>query len=119
LWVGLLYDSAALDEAAELVKGWTVPEMLALRRDVPRLALKTPFRKGTVLDIARDIVAIARRGLNARNRLNRMGDANESHFLDPLAEIAESGLTPAERKLALYESVWGGSVDRMYREFQY
>ncbi|MFM8802004.1 MAG: glutamate--cysteine ligase [Tagaea sp.] len=119
LWVGLLYDSTALDAAADIVKDWTVPEMLALRRDVPRLALKTPFRKGTVLDVAREVVKIARAGLNARGRVNRMGDSNESHFLDPLSEIAESGVTPAERKLALFHGEWGGSIDRLYRDFQY
>jgi glutamate--cysteine ligase len=119
LWVGLLYDSTALDAAAEIVKGWTMEEMLALRRDVPRLALNTPFRKGTVLDVARQVVDVARKGLNARGRMNRMGDSNESHFLDPLVDIVTSGRTPAERKLDLFNGPWQGSVDPLYREFQY
>jgi glutamate--cysteine ligase len=119
LWVGLLYDSVALDAAAEIVKGWTLEEMLALRRDVPRLALKTPFRKGTVLDVAREVVKVARAGLNARGRMNRMGDSNESHFLNPLVEIVESGLTPAERKLELFHGEWGGSVEPLFERFQY
>lgn len=119
LWVGLLYDSVALDAAAEIVEGWTIEEMLALRRDVPRLALKTPFRKGTVLDVAREVVKVARAGLNARGRMNRMGDANESHFLNPLVEIVESGLTPAERKLELFHREWGGSVEPLFERFQY
>src|SRR5215203_6904156 len=34
LWVGLLYDAAALDAAWDLVKGWTAPEREQLRSDV-------------------------------------------------------------------------------------
>ncbi|MCA0452109.1 MAG: glutamate--cysteine ligase [Proteobacteria bacterium] len=119
LWVGLLYDSTALDAAAEIVKDWTVPEMLALRRDVPRMALHTSFRKGTVLDVARQVVDVARKGLNARARMNRMGDSNESHFLEPLAEIVASGKTRAERMLDRYNGAWNGTVDPLYREYQY
>src|SRR6185312_17160302 len=44
LWVGLLYDGAALDAAEDLVKSWTEEERAMLRRDVPRLGLRTPFR---------------------------------------------------------------------------
>jgi glutamate--cysteine ligase len=44
LWVGLLYDSDALDAAWQLVKDWTEEEREALRAAVPRTALATPFR---------------------------------------------------------------------------
>ena len=50
----------ALDAAAELSKDWTYEEIAALRRDVPRLALKTPFRGAPLQDVARRVVAIAR-----------------------------------------------------------
>lgn len=42
LWVGLLYDSQALDAAWDLVKGWTTEERAHLRAEVPRHALRTP-----------------------------------------------------------------------------
>ena len=44
LWVGLLYDREAQAEAAALVADWTSEEREALRLEVPRTALKTPFR---------------------------------------------------------------------------
>ncbi len=119
LWVGLLYDSVALDAAAELIKDWTIEEMEALRRDVPRLALKTPFRGGTLQDIARRAVGIAREGLIRRNCRDRMGDRDERHFIDELAAIAESGRTPAEEKLEKFHGPWNGSVDPLYREYAY
>ena len=46
-WVGLLYDSTALDAAWDLVKDFTNAERHALRDGVPKHALKLPFRNGT------------------------------------------------------------------------
>ena len=34
-------------------------------------------------------------------------------------ELAEAGITPAERKLELFHGAWGGSVDPVFREFAY
>ena len=42
LWTGLLYDDAALDAAAELVRDWTAEEHAYLRAEVPRTALAHP-----------------------------------------------------------------------------
>ena len=118
LWVGLLYDSAALDAAWDIVKDWTVAEMAALRRDVPRLALKANFRGKPLQELARRVVQIARDGLTRRRKLDRMG-GDESHFLNTLDRIAESGVTPAEVKLGLFNGRWKQSVDPVYSEFAY
>ena len=119
LWVGLLYDSVALDQAEQLVKDWTIADHEQLRRDVPRLALKTKFKGGSVQDVARAVVQIAQDGLKRRNRRDRSGVRGERHFLDPLAAIAESGRCPAEEKLDKFNGAWGGSVDPMFREYAY
>ena len=87
LWVGLLYDDAALDAAWDLVKDWTIDERQALRDAVPKLALDAPIPGGGKLrDIAGEVLDIAAAGLAARARLNASGD-NETGFLDPLREI--------------------------------
>jgi glutamate--cysteine ligase len=119
LWVGLLYDSVALDAAHELIKDWTYDEIAAQRRDVPRLALKTPFRGGTLHDVAKRMVAISRDGLKRRNRRDRMGERDESPFLDEILEIAETGRTPAEIKLEKFHGAWKGSVDPLFYEYAY
>ena len=118
LWVGLLYDSTALDAAAELVKGWSTADHDYLRREVPRQALHTPFKGRTVRELALDVLGIARGGLSRRARLDKVGD-DETHFLAILQEIADSGLCPAEQKLELYRGRWQGSVDPVFREFAY
>ena len=103
LWVGLLYDDAAQKAAAALVRGWTAGEIRTLRAVVPRDALGAVIRGRKVQDVARDALAIARGGLKARG-------LGEEVYLAPLDEIVESGLTRADRLLALYESAWKGDA---------
>ena len=117
-WVGLLYDDAALDAAWDLVRDFSMEERHALRDGVPRQALKLPFRKATVRELALEALRIAQAGLSRRGRRNA-GGADEAQFLDPLLEIAIANQTPAERKLELFAGRWGGSVDPVFREFAY
>jgi glutamate--cysteine ligase len=113
-WVGLLYDQGALDAAWDLVKDWSMDEREALRNAVPKLALDAPLPGGGKLhDIAREVLAIARRGLAARALLNSGGD-NETGFLETLDEIVASGKVPAQRLLDRYHGEWDGDVSRVY-----
>ena len=119
LWVGLLYDDEALDEAWQLVKGWTNDEHEEIRRAVPKLALGAPAPGGgSMLDLARTVVGMSAQGLTRRARLNSAGD-NESGFLDPLNEIVATGKTPADRLLDLYNGPWQGDLGRIYSEMSF
>ncbi len=114
-WVGLLYDSVALDAAWDLVKHWTLDERQALRDAVPKLGLSAPIPGGGQLrDIAGAVLDIAHGGLKARARVSAAGE-DETGFLEPLREIVRAGKVPAERLLDLYHGAWGGDVSRVYR----
>jgi len=118
LWAGLLYHRPALDAAWDMARDWTLEERIQLRSDVPRLGLRAAVRGRSVRDMARELIELARAGLTARARLNAAGD-NETGFLAPLQEVAETGVTPAERKLALYHGAWNGSIDPVFTECAY
>ncbi|WP_119418018.1 glutamate--cysteine ligase [Desertibaculum subflavum] len=118
MWVGLMYDKPALAEAADLVKDWTQAERDRLRAEVPRLGLATPFRKGTIADIARETLRIAGDGLRRRARLSDAGES-EDLFLDSLRATLAKGKTPAEELLELYRTRWEGSVDPVFTELAY
>ena len=119
LWVGLLYDDAALDAAWDRVKHWTIEEREALRHAVPAEALdaKVPGG-GTMRDLAGEVLEIAGAGLSARAELNASGD-NESGFLDPLREVVSSGMTFADRLLERYHGEWNGDVTHVYDEYSF
>ena len=113
-WTGLLYDQGALDAAWDRVKHWSVEEREALRNAAPAQALDAPLpRGGTMRDLGRDILEIAREGLKSRGQLNTSGD-NETGFLEPLDEIVASGKVPAQRLLDQYNGEWAGDITRAY-----
>ena len=117
-WVGLLYDTEALDAAWDLVKDFSMTERNQLRDGVPKHGLKLPFRNSSLRELAIEALKISALGLKNRRRLNRYGD-DEALFLHPLMEIALANETPAERKLALYHGVWNGDIDQIFKQFAY
>ncbi|MDI1328402.1 MAG: glutamate--cysteine ligase [Brevundimonas sp.] len=118
LWAGVLYDGAALAAAWDLVKDWDIADHERLRRDVTRLGLKAEVAGRSVRDVAVDMVHIAREGLKNRARFSG-GMVDERGYLSELEDIADSGVTPADRLLELYHGEWQGDVRRMYRDFAY
>jgi len=118
LWVGLLYDKNALQAAWDLCSDWTAEERLKLRDDVPKYGLHTPLRGRPLSHYAAEMLGIAQAGLKARHRLSPAGE-DETHFLEPLVRIVESGETPAEALLKLYHGRWNRSVDPAFTELAY
>lgn len=112
LWTGLLYDQEALDAAYDFVADWTEAERASVLARVPRQGLRTPFRGGTLQDVARSVLGIARAGLIRRGR-------DESAFLEPLVMIAESGESPADALLTAFAGPWEGDIDRIFAEHAY
>ena len=72
----------------------------------------------SVRDIAVDMVAIAKQGLKNRAKFSG-GMVDERGYLSELEDIADSGITPAERLLELYHGAWQGDVKRIYADFAY
>jgi glutamate--cysteine ligase len=118
LWAGVLYDDAALHAAWDLCKGWTLEDHARVRADAARLGLKAEVGGRTLQAIAKDLLAVAREGLKRRERLSG-GLVDETGYLAELEEIADSGVTPAERLLERYHGPWAGDVRKVFEEFAY
>ncbi|MEE2760258.1 MAG: glutamate--cysteine ligase [Pseudomonadota bacterium] len=117
-WVGLLYDDDALAAAVDLISAWSFTEINGLRTEVPRSALKTPFRGDTLQDLAHEVLFISKAGLARRARFDSQNQ-DETGFLDPLLEIAETGITPADEILALYDGEWNKDVTLVFEKLAY
>src|SRR5215208_3020020 len=117
-WVGILYDDASLDAAWDLVKDWSGHERQKLRDDVPRGGFAANIRGRTMLDLARDCLALSDAGL--RRRAYRDSDArDETRYLEPLQEAVTRGTTPAEVLLEKYYGAWEKSVEPVFTECAY
>ncbi|MFZ4069710.1 MAG: glutamate--cysteine ligase [Caulobacterales bacterium] len=117
-WTGIFYDDDALDAAYALVQCWTDEDREALRRSVPTLGLKAPIKGLSAQDVARQAVAIARSGLKARAKLNASGD-DETGFLAELEDIAETGVTAADRLLERWRTEWRGDMAKLFEACAY
>jgi glutamate--cysteine ligase len=114
-WVGLLYNQTALDAAWDVVKDWTAAERQQLRDDVPSNALRAQVRGRKLQDIAIEVLKISRAGLAKRQKPNIDG-LDETHYLDVLDVIAQTGQTQAENLLSRYHGAWGRSVTPAFEE---
>lgn len=111
-WVGLLYDEESLQSVLDMTYDWTREERDMLRNKVPKFGLKTPFRDGYVKHIAEDVLKLAKDGLEKRG-------FKEIGFLNEVAEVVRTGVTPAERLLEMYHGKWGQNVDPVFEELLY
>jgi glutamate--cysteine ligase len=64
------------------------------------------------------MVEIAGNGLK-RRRIASGTKGDECSYIETLQEIAESGISPAEKLLERFENDWGGDISRVYEETTY
>ena len=120
LWVGLVYDQTALDAAWDLTKDWTAEEREQLRIDASVKGLKAEIRGQSMLDIARETLAISEAGLKARACPGADGLLpDETHFLNALKEVVDNQETPAEELLRRFDSEWDHDFAMLYKDCSY
>ena len=120
LWVGLTYDQTALDAAWDLAKAWDTETREALRVAASVDGLQAQVGDIKMLDLAKEVLDIARGGLKARARPGLGGMVqDERHFLHALEDSVETGKTPADELLDKYNGEWNGDLTRIYSEFSY
>ena len=116
LWTGLMYDAEALDAAADLAAGLTTDDVADARMQAAEFGLKGQIGGRSMHDLAKEMVAIASKGLSRRKQLDSAGN-DETGFLDPIRQITDQGQTQAEHLLDLYHGKWGHDLSRIYQEF--
>ena len=117
-WVGLLYDRNAMKKALEICKKWAFDDVDRLSQDVAVKGLNAKIRNSSLLEISKELINIAKQGLNARNKVDKRGN-NETIYLDILEEIVESGKNPAEKMLNNYTKKWKGNINKLIENLSY
>ena len=117
-WVGLMYDQGALDAAWDMVKTFDAETREGLRVAASVSALQGEAGGVKLSDLAREAVELSKAGLRARARAGA-GQADESGYLDVLAESVALGRVRADDLLARYIGDWAGDLGRIYAETSY
>jgi len=117
-WTGLLYHQPSLDAAWDLVSHWHSAGRAALLEDVSRYGLQAKVDGQPLHELAREVFALAKDGLRARDLCNTEG-LDESVYLRPLQRVVVDGKSPAQEKLDLYEHEWARNIDPIFSSFAY
>lgn len=119
-WVGLIYDQGSLDAAWDLCKDWDAETREALRVAASVDGVGAKVGSISMLDLARETVAISKAGLAARARPGAGGMIqDETHFLNALEEVVETGVSPACELIEKYNGDWGGDLSKIYDAYSY
>ena len=118
LWVGLLYDDAALDAAEKLVGDFTASDVETARMAVATDGLQAKMAGRSVHELASETLKIAAAGLKSRAMLDDKGQ-DETKFLAPLKKIVASGKTHADIMLEKYHAEWGRDISHVFKEYHY
>lgn len=118
LWKGLLYDELALEAGLERVRSWTHTQVHALHGEVARIGLQAQAPDASVLEVARDLVALSRAGLR-RQAVRDAAGRDESIYLEPLEEIVANGRSPARELLERWNGPWQKDVSKLIEYAKY
>ena len=117
LWKGILYDATARAAAANLVDA-NQAEREAASEAVSRQGLAAHYAGQPVLGLARELVGIARSGLE---RIGHAGPnaPDESAFLDPIVAQLALEKSPGQVVLDCWEGEWERSFERLIEYARY
>jgi glutamate--cysteine ligase len=119
-WVGLMYDQTALNAAWDVCKGWDVETREALRVGASVDGVSAEVNGVKMMDVARECVSISKAGLASRRKEGNGGLVpDETHFLNALEEVVETGHSPACELLQRYRNEWNGDLTKIYEEYSY
>ncbi|MDG5799209.1 glutamate--cysteine ligase [Marinilabiliaceae bacterium ANBcel2] len=117
LWVGILYNEEILNRAYDMAMQWSVDDISTVRELVAKDGLSARANSYFVKEVATDLLNLSFEGLAKRSKI--LGIENESCYLDPLFQVLNSGITPAERHLDEYYNKWQGDLKKMVKEWPY
>ena len=119
-WVGLLYDQTSLDAAWDVCKAWNVETREAFRVAASTDGMTAEVDGKRMMDLARECIGISKAGLLARGKQGNGGLVpDETHFLNALEEVVETGSSPACEMVRKYRNEWGGDLSKIYEEYSY
>jgi glutamate--cysteine ligase len=112
LYKGVLYHPGALEACLDLTAGWSFEERLAHRIEVTKSALDAPLPRVRykTLDLARELLSIARTGLIEQALEGQHED--EAQYLLPVENLVASG-----RSLADASVEWFNATPPAQRDF--
>ena len=117
LWVGLLYDSEALNEAESFANSWSLEMYHKAYKEVPLKGLDLIVNNKSIKDYAKELITISKKGLKNRKMYDSSGN-DETGYLNQLEEIANSGKNQAAEMLSILNNS-KEAINEIYEKYSY
>lgn len=117
-WKGLLYDAQSLEAGLSRVRAWTHDQVFALHGAVAKTGLQAHAPDAPVLEVARELVALSRAGLE-RLAVRDASGADESSLLAPLEDVLERGTSVARHCVEQWNGPWRQEISRLVEYARY
>ncbi len=105
-WKGLLYDPETLESALEFCRDWNYADLINAAQEVPVLGLKAKVGNYPILDLSRQLIVLARHGLES---IDRECGSKDTRYIEPLEEmIVELGVNHSQKLIRIFEK--SGSI---------
>jgi glutamate--cysteine ligase len=117
MWVGLTYDPAVRRQASALLGDLTAAQLECAVDDIAAKGLAASAGPYPVADLARELVRLARRGLESRIAAGAEPPGVLS-FLAPLEQVAEDGETFADKCITSWQGELGQSPEAYVRKYR-
>lgn len=112
---GMCHERNCLDAAEDLVKHWSFDDCVALYRDVTRGGMTARIKGIPVVELARELFAIAEEGLRRQGARDRDG-RDERIYLETLRYLLSVGRSPAEGVVQWWSSGCDRDLERLLAE---
>lgn len=108
IYKGILYNKTAIDEINELFKDLEYKDFSEAGYNVPKTAMNTKIGKYFIKDYAKEILYIAEKSLIEIN-------TNEEKFLEPIKELVEQGICPADILIKNWYGLWNKDIKKLIK----
>jgi glutamate--cysteine ligase len=112
---GVFHDANCLDAADDVVKRWSFDDVSGALRDVTRGGMKVRLRGIPLLDLAREVYAVAEDGLRRQAALDDEG-RDERMYLESLRDLLSAGRSPGELTVERWSRAPEGRIERLVAE---
>jgi glutamate--cysteine ligase len=117
-WVGLTYDATSCQDAWELLREYGVSDYRSLMDDVAVRGMRAQLGGTPVSEIATELLRLARQGMTTRVERG-LEHPTALTCLEPLAEVAATGTTFAERCLRRWQTDLRQDPERYVRAYRF
>lgn len=111
IYKGIFYNNNSINEALHLFKGLKYEDFMIAREEVPRCAMQYKLGTHKIADLAKEIMKIAHYNLNKEG-------SNENKYLEPIAELVEQELCPADIIIKNWHNKWSGDFKKFIQHIK-